>query len=86
MLGQRNDGFDSIAGIYYRCWICGSDRTHFRAVSPLFSYYVSGDMHAFGNIIAEEAEMIAFGQRFESHSFCGLVEVILKKKRSIRSK
>ena len=46
-----------------------------------FEDYITGDVHEFGSIVAEESEMIPFGQRFEPHSFCGL-----GKKRSSRSK
>ena len=34
-----------------------------------FEDYVPGDVHEFGNIVAEESEMIAFARRFDPQSF-----------------
>ena len=34
-----------------------------------FEDYVSGDVHEFGSIVAEEAEMIAFARRFDPQPF-----------------
>ncbi len=34
-----------------------------------FEDYVPGDIHEFGNIVAEEAEMIAFARRFDPQPF-----------------